>query len=585
MAESNTIVLDTFHNTADDSNAITFGGIDESSGTDKITSYLDFIGENETCVDEKNSEELVETIIGAGWGEDLLEEEDNYFYFEIRDPMTTAQVGFKEVTDYYKDNAKAPDKPIDRSKFIRYYESPTFQYSYDKENWFDYTLGDSVNIGLNQSSNIVYFRGDNVYSWYDRYSINETITIEGESVSVYYYYLIYLNAFINNSSVNSGGNIMSLRYKEFKDINHVPCIYAFSLLFYRCSLLKTSPLLPCININSADYGGVTPTAHPAINRGSYKGMFSESGLIEAPVLPAKTLGPDCYSYMFTECTSLITVPELKATVLGYRCYYQMFRGCSALINVPKISAEIMGKECCCLMFEGCTALTVAPELSATRLGEGSYALMFKDCTALTTIPKLPAMILADYCYEGMFYGCSSLTVAPELPATTLYLQCYCAMFANCTALTVAPELPATKLNDYCYGMGCIEISQYFSELGYITGMFEGCTALKTPPALPATTLVKGCYGHMFEGCTALTSIPKLPATTLVTECYYGMFKDSNIIANASSSSPCTKSYRIPTSGTGEGEDKAMTEMFNSKTSGEYFAPSINTTFYINVSSF
>ena len=111
---------------------------------------------------------------------------------------------------------------------------------------------------------------------------------------------------------------------------------------------------------------------------------SDTGLTDAGnlVLPAQTLAPYCYYYMFNACTALTAAPMLPAMTLAQECY----RG----------------------MFAGCTSLTTAPALPATTLAEGCYRGMFNACSALTTASALPALTLAPYCYYYMFSACTSL---------------------------------------------------------------------------------------------------------------------------------------------------------------------------------
>ena len=110
----------------------------------------------------------------------------------------------------------------------------------------------------------------------------------------------------------------------------------------------------------------------------------------------------------------------------------------------------MASNCYSSMFSDCTSLTAAPSLPATTLASNCYSSMFSGCTSLTAAPSLPATTLASNCYSSMFYGCTSLTAAPSLPTTTLASNCYASMFSGCTSLTAAPSLPATTLANYCY---------------------------------------------------------------------------------------------------------------------------------------
>ena len=294
---------------------------------------------------------------------------------------------------------------------------PNLQYSINNGKWKDFIVGTTADIHLT-AGNFVQFRGNNQ-----------------NGISTYW---DYLNFVISGNPVALSGNVMSL-IDGIGDALVVPCNYCFYKLFSQSSV-KT---------------------------------------VSSDFLPATTLKNYCYSWMFSECTSLTQAPELHTTTLANGCYDSMF--------------------------SLCTALTTAPALSATTLAGGCYRQMFSGCTSLTTAPVLPATTLASSCYYSMFDGCTSLTAAPALNATTLADRCYSGMFRGCTSLTAAPALPATTLAESCY-----------------QAMFSGCTALTTA-SLPATTLASNCYTDMFYRCTALTTAPVLPATTLATECYYQMF--------------------------------------------------------------
>ena len=242
----------------------------------------------------------------------------------------------------------------------------------------------------------------------------------------------------------------------------------------------------------------------------YRLFYNLTKLVDASnlTLPAATLVPSCYQYMFSGCTALIKTPKLPATTLAQYCYSYMFSECTSLTTSPELPATTLAQCCYQYMFSGCTKLTTAPELSTTILADYCYAGMFRRCTSLTTVPVLPATTLTQSCYAIMFSNCTSLTTAPELPTTTLALNCYDNMFSQCTSLTTAPELPATTLAGNCY-----------------INMFSNCTSLTTAPELPATTLASSCYSYMFQNCTSLTTAPELPATTLASSCYSYMFQN------------------------------------------------------------
>ena len=135
-----------------------------------------------------------------------------------------------------------------------------------------------------------------------------------------------------------------------------------------------------------------------------------SGLtkIENPktFLPATTLSPDCYSYMFSKCENLINAPELPATTLANACYMGMFSGCTSLVNAPELPATTLADVCYAEMFLDCTSLTQAPELPAIALVDSCYFGMFFNCTNLNYIKMLATDIPPVYCLEQWVYGVS-----------------------------------------------------------------------------------------------------------------------------------------------------------------------------------
>lgn len=228
-----------------------------------------------------------------------------YFYFEAIENYGEAQVGFY----IYRSNEAIPI-----SAFTGW-TTPTFEYSYDKNTWYSYTLGSTINIHANKNKR-VYFRGDNTASWI----LYESVQISGTWESGQ----LRLQAIQPNTKIKSGGNIMSLRYKNFEGKLTIPCMSAFSYLFSKCAYLVTAPSLPATTLTS----------------GCYAHMFENcTSLIVAPSLPATTLAYDCYSFMFTGCISLIAPPSiLPATTTVYFCYQGMFNGCRMLKKLPKILA-------------------------------------------------------------------------------------------------------------------------------------------------------------------------------------------------------------------------------------------------------
>ena len=205
------------------------------------------------------------------------------------------------------------------------------------------------------------------------------------------------NHFTGTTRVNVYGNIMSLIYGDnFIGQTTISSNYALTSIFDYC-----------------------------------RGIVSAENL----KLPATTLTQNCYSHMFSGCTSLVTAPsELPSATLANYCYYEMFRGCSSLTATPTLPATTLATNCYDGMFSNCTSLVTAPALSATTLKSFCYSTMFSGCTSLVTAPTLSATTLKTYCYYGMFLGCTSLVTAPVLPATTLSTACYHQMFDGCSSL-------------------------------------------------------------------------------------------------------------------------------------------------------
>ena len=122
------------------------------------------------------------------------------------------------------------------------------------------------------------------------------------------------------------------------------------------------------NIMSLIYGdnfvGQTDMPTSFIENIGQNGFFTaifmnNTSLIDAEnlILPLTTVYENCYSEMFSSCTSLITAPKLlPATTLAERCYSQMFSGCTSLITAPKLLATELVQWCYGSMFEGCTNL-------------------------------------------------------------------------------------------------------------------------------------------------------------------------------------------------------------------------------------
>lgn len=164
------------------------------------------------------------------------------------------------------------------------------------------------------------------------------------------------------------------------------------------------------------------------------GTFSASGRFDAEGNPLSLIygdnaksentsidgKPNIFDCLFENCTTLVNAKNisLPSITLTNNCYSHMFSGCSSLVTTPKLPATTLAKECYNGMFYGCTSLTKVPVLPATTMAEQSYYAMFSGCTSLTTAPELPATTLAERCYAYMFQDCTNLAYIKAMFTTT-----------------------------------------------------------------------------------------------------------------------------------------------------------------------
>lgn len=180
-------------------------------------------------------------------------------------------------------------------------------------------------------------------------------------------------------------------------------------------------------------------------------LFTENKLISTKnlLLPATTLAPYCYAYMFQNCTSLTEAPELPATTLATACYSYMFGGCKSLTTAPELPATTLDNNCYASMFANTDLLPDCSNIdftSPTVVASGGLKSLFRDTKVTDSdlaeiLPKnadneycLPVTTLVTSCYTSMFQGCAYLQTAPTLPATTLVSTCYFLMFYGCSNL-------------------------------------------------------------------------------------------------------------------------------------------------------
>ena len=85
-------------------------------------------------------------------------------------------------------------------------------------------------------------------------------------------------------------------------------------------------------------------------------LFYYCNIVNAPILPWEHINSNCYSNMFTGCTSLVNAHALPATTLASNCYSNMFEGCTSLVNAPELPATTLSDSCYYYMFGSCTKI-------------------------------------------------------------------------------------------------------------------------------------------------------------------------------------------------------------------------------------
>ena len=203
-----------------------------------------------------------------------------------------------------------------------YYHDSYFEYNivnanqtYDENN---FTTGNKT-ISVNDNITIYFRCNKDIHQKHDISSKN-----------------IFLSSYNGIESIEIGGNIMSLFYKDFEN---KLILDEYSLMSYMFFNLKE-----LVSIKNLKLPATT------LANSCYRSMFSGcTSLTRLPyrLLPATTLADSCYKFMFIDCTSLTTVPSrlLPATTLADYCYQYMFYGCSSLTTVPKLPATTLARYC------------------------------------------------------------------------------------------------------------------------------------------------------------------------------------------------------------------------------------------------
>ena len=479
---------------------------------------------------------------------------------------TGSYYGEEDTTDYRKEYftlEAVTDGEMTLYKPSGYSSSSLLQYSFNNNNWTDFSDTITINVVKGDKIRIKSYIG---YGTYNYSSSSRAFDSTG-------YYKVY-------------GNILSLLCgNEFEDIKD------------------------CIDYDIETYNTYYCDLNNIANISTFQSLFNNSStLVSAKnlILPFATLTINCYQYMFNGCINLTEAPELPATNLEYMCYVNMFNGCTSLIKAPELPAVTLANRCYGYMFYNCTNLEKSPKLPANELPASCYAYMFYGCTRIKEITMLATNITSTTCLtswvnsvasSGTFYKHPSLSIdtigygtsgIPEgwniedsdkinfeneyftvkiledgeisfcEPTNSEYM--YYSLnreewidIDKIVTLTVqANDNIRLKCKHtglwYIKSDGLISSKIKFNIYGNIMSMlygddFIGQTSLeghdncfdsflnysKVVSAknliLPATTLANSCYSYMFFDCTSLTKAPELlPAMTLSIGCYSCMFE-------------------------------------------------------------
>lgn len=172
---------------------------------------------------------------------------------------------------------------------------PQLEYSYDKENWTDWSVGSSI------------------WLWERSIYIRNKSETQTDFSAEHWRY--YFDCNVNPVSYDLSGIWVSwdVWYLLCKNSTTTMSPHCFTNLFgngglFYCDWIK----LPATVL--APY--------------CYYNMFNGAATQYAPELPATVLAEGCYMYMFSRCSSLTTLPRLNATILPNSCYSYMFEDCS-----------------------------------------------------------------------------------------------------------------------------------------------------------------------------------------------------------------------------------------------------------------
>lgn len=214
------------------------------------------------------------------------------------------------IIDYLCFTANAANSTIQLTQIGTPTIPDDYEYSYDRETWQTYTVGDTITLA--NIGDKLYMRGNN------------------PSVGV--------SDAIHKRFVMSGNIILSGDPRTLLNKNNPDSVVS---LPDRCFV---HIFINCTAITSAENYKLNALT---LGTGAYLNMFKNcSGLVTGPkTIEALNIGLASCGQMFQNCTNLTAAPVLKAKVLGEQSYITMFYGCKKLNRVTSYAQNISATQC------------------------------------------------------------------------------------------------------------------------------------------------------------------------------------------------------------------------------------------------
>lgn len=198
----------------------------------------------------------------------------------------------------------------------------------------------------------------------------------------------------------------------------------------------------------------------------FTGLFRNSRITIAPILPSKKLGSYAYTELFDGCSELISFSnDIDLDYCSERTFEKIANNCSKLQNLPKIKIREFKNSSAVFIraFYGCENIKKIELFSIPRIGHYTLSGTFRHCSSLEDASGLVCRNLKvfEYGLSNTFFDCIKLIKPPLLPFEEIQGNGYRSTFENCKMLEITPQLPIVV-----------------AETNSMQRMFAGCTNLK-----------------------------------------------------------------------------------------------------------